>query len=460
MKKRNFILLSIVCILSLILLGALIAFAFEIQKQKDKQNNESSQNSDFTPDEDPLEADLNSGNSADDNTGSEDPTEQETPSTDNQNPAEGENTEEDDITDLGDSTSNTELDGTETPDSDETDAAQPDGSTSDEDSQNSQTGNEMQGPIVLGFAGDVNFNEESKPVARYDRENKGILGGLSKDLVEEMKAVDIMMLNNEFAYSTRGTKLPDKSYTFRANPKRVDILHEMGVDIVSLANNHALDYGQDALLDTFTTLDEAGIEYVGAGENLDRAKAPIYYTLGDTKIAYVAASRVIYAMDWYATDTRPGMIGTYDPTLLIESIREASANSDYVAVFVHWGVEKNNYPEDYQRKFAKQYIDAGADIVIGCHPHVMQGIEIYKGKPIAYSLGNYWFNSSTQYSGLVKLYIEDGALRTQLLPVMADNMYSYILKEESERKDYYEYLEEISFGVSIDKDGFITEKQE
>ena len=193
------------------------------------------------------------------------------------------------------------------------------------------------GPIVLAFAGDVNLDEDSKPVARYDKENKGILGGIGEELVKEMNDADIFMLNNEFAYSTRGTEIIEKSYTFRAHPKRVEILKEMGVDIVSLANNHALDFGEEALLDTFTTLEEAGIEYVGAGINLDRAKAPVYYTIRDTTIGYVAASHVIYAMDWYATDKRPGMIGTYDPTLFLASIKEAKENSDFVVVYVHWG---------------------------------------------------------------------------------------------------------------------------
>ena len=223
-------------------------------------------------------------------------------------------------------------------------------------------------PIVLAFAGDINFDENSKPIARYDRENKGILGAISEDLVEEMNNADIFMLNNEFAYSTRGSRIQEKSYTFRANPKRVDILKEMGVDIVSLANNHALDYGVDALLDTFTTLEEAGIDYVGAGVNIDRAKAPIYYTINDTTIAYVAASRVIYAMDWYASDTRPGMIGTYDPALFVESIKEAKENSDFVVAYVHWGKENTHELLDYQINMAKIYIDAGADAVIGCHP--------------------------------------------------------------------------------------------
>ena len=107
---------------------------------------------------------------------------------------------------------------------------------------------------------------------------------------------------------------------------------------------------------------------MGAGVNIDRAKAPIYYTINDTTIAYVAASRVIYAMDWYASDTRPGMIGTYDPALFVESIKEAKENSDFVVAYVHWGKENTHELLDYQINMAKIYIDAGADAVIGCHP--------------------------------------------------------------------------------------------
>lgn len=311
-------------------------------------------------------------------------------------------------------------------------------------------------PYLLAFGGDINFDENSKPMQRYDRENKGILGGISEDLLEEMKAAHIMMLNNEFAYSTRGTKAANKSYTFRALPKRVDILKEMGVDIVSLANNHALDYGVEALLDTFETLDSAKIEYVGAGNNFNRAKAAVYYKVGDMTIAYVAASRVIFSGDWYATNTRPGMIGTYDPTLFLEAIREARENSDFVVAYLHWGVERKHYPENYQKIMAKQYIDAGADAVIGCHPHVLQGLEFYKGKPIAYSLGNFWFSSYKNDSVLLKLYLEEtGQIRMQLVPVKNENTYTSIIKNEQEKNNYFKFMEKISFGVSIDRDGFV-----
>jgi poly-gamma-glutamate capsule biosynthesis protein CapA/YwtB (metallophosphatase superfamily) len=232
----------------------------------------------------------------------------------------------------------------------------------------------------------------------------------------------------------------------------------MGTDIVSLANNHALDFGQDALIDTFSTLDTAGIDYVGAGENLTRAKSPVYKKAGDKTIAYVAASHVIFAGDWYATDSRPGMVGTYDPAMILESIKEARESSDFVVIYVHWGVEREHYPQKYQRKLAQKYIDAGADAVIGCHPHVMQGIEFYQGKPIAYSLGNYWFNRSNKESGMLKLYLDpDGTVRVQLLPVINKGMKTYLLTDQKEINNYYRFMQKLSYNVVFDENGFVSE---
>lgn len=353
-----------------------------------------------------------------------------------------------------------------TEDNNNEDQAQPTNTNTDNNSDMdplplSPTPEPKMDPVILAFAGDVNLDDNSTPVKKYDSENKDITKCLSEDLLKEMIDADIMMLNNEFAFSTRGTKTPNKSYTFRGDPSRVEILKKMGVDIVSLANNHALDYGQDALLDTFTTLDGADIDYVGAGENLERAKAPIYYTVNGKKIAYVAASRVVFAMNWYATDSRPGMVGTYDPTLILETIKEAKANSDFVIVYVHWGTERVDYPDKNQKTLAVKYIDAGADAVIGCHPHVMQGLEFYKGKPIAYSLSNFWFSRATVESALLKLHLDnDGEVKLQLLPVLAKNNYTYLITEENEKADYFDFIKKISFDIEIDEDGFISPAKE
>lgn len=446
MRKKNKLLLMIIFFLSICLLLCLVAFAYDRQSRKDAGNNSSTQ-ADTSKRNEPKNSDAESAAEQADN-----------PSTSTAaDPADRIQSESGQSAQSA--SGNDTVDSNNEPTDGSIEAA--DGSIADLESSPalSPAPSAESGPIVLAFAGDVNLDENSYPVKKYDAENKDITKCLSEDLLKEMIDADIMMLNNEFAYSTRGTKTPDKSYTFRADPDRVNILKEMGVDLVSLANNHALDYGQDALIDTFTTLEEAAIDYVGAGMNMDRAKAPVYYTVKGKKIAYVSASRVIFATNWYATDSRPGMVGTYDPALIVEVIKEAKANSDYVIVYVHWGVERVNYPEKYQRTLATKYIDAGADAVIGCHPHVMQGFEFYKGKPIAYSLSNFWFSRATVDSALFKLHIdEDGQLKSQLLPVMAKNTYSYIVTDEKEKERYYDFIKEISFDIEIDRDGFLSAK--
>ncbi len=448
MKKRNLILLSMVCILSLCLFTSLLVYAFQLQAKKDLRNSSTQQENLENTDE------LNPENQTpDDSTATPTPVAAPNSAVSDEVPTSSDSTDSAENTEAN-SLSSTSDDSENNPVA----TSEPDTSYNVVYAELPASSDTVSDTIVLGFAGDVNLDEDSYPAAKYDAEDKDINGCFSDEILEEMNTVDIMMLNNEFAYSIRGTEEQDKSYTFRADPSRVEILQKMGVDIVSLANNHALDFGPDALIDTFDTLDSSGIEYVGAGNNLDRAKAPIYYEVGDKTIAIVAASRVVFAMDWYASEDGLGMIGTYDPTLILESIREAEANSDFVVIYVHWGVERNNYPEDFQRTMATQYIDAGADAVIGCHPHVMQGLEFYKGKPIAYSLGNFWFNKSTKESGMIKLYLDsDDSVRIQLLPAMNKDTFTFLLTDVAEKKNYYNFIEELSYNASIDENGFITE---
>lgn len=444
MKKKNLALLFLVCILALGLFSGLLVYAFDLQAERDLKDNVRIED---TADTDVAATDIPEDTEVSKEAIPTDPASASSSAEGQPTPDTSEAVTETDGTDAGTSAEGPDaLSATPLPEAySVTYSELPASGGSDRDS------------VVLGFAGDVNLDEAYYPAAKYDAEGREITGCFSQDILDEMNNADIMMINNEFAYSTRGVKEEDKSFTFRANPGRVEILQKMGVDIVSLANNHALDYGPDALEDTFTTLDSAGIEYIGAGDNLDRAKAPIYYKVGDKTIAYVAASRVVFDMSWYADEDKSGMIGTYDPTLILGSIREAAANSDYVVMFVHWGVERNSYPEDYQRTMAKQYIDAGADAVIGCHPHVMQGMEFYQGKPIVYSLGNFWFNQSVKESGMIKLYLNsDDSVKVQLLPAMNKDTFTYLLTDSAEKKNYYDFIQSLSYNVTIDENGFLN----
>ncbi len=305
--------------------------------------------------------------------------------------------------------------------------------------------------IRLLFGGDIYLSDTF--LEAYD--TAGIYGILEEEVVTLMTDADITMANQEFAFSDRGTPMEEKQYTFRISPSRVKLFQEMGIDIVSLANNHALDFGTAALEDSFETLDQAGILYAGAGKNLSRAKEMQTITIEETVIGFLAASRVIPVADWNAGSASTGMLTTYSPELLCRAIQENREKCDYLIVFVHWGVERNSEPEDYQFRMGKQYIDAGADAVIGCHPHVMQGIEYYQGKPIAYSLGNYIFNLRGESTALFQLIIqEDGEVTAQLIPVQT-NVLPFRLLTGEKKKEFFRYIESISFQIGIDEDGKI-----
>ena len=305
--------------------------------------------------------------------------------------------------------------------------------------------------FIMFFTGDV--------MLQYCRglyAENGINALVTEYIQQEMVNADMTMINNEFPFSTRGEQAPDKQYTFRVEPSYVSALLDMGVDVASLANNHALDYGQDALLDTFTTLDDAGIAYVGAGATKERAEEAIFVEAGGRKVGVLSASRVIPVVEWNIENCQPGLFCTYDSTRLVQRIKEIESQCDYVVVFVHWGKEKKEYPEEYQHVLAKQYIDAGADLVIGNHAHVPQGIEYYNGVPIVYSLGNYIFNPNmTDTYALKVVWSAEGETQLQVIPVDTRNHLTGELKGD-EAQAFYDYLEGISFGVQIDEKGMVS----
>ncbi len=312
------------------------------------------------------------------------------------------------------------------------------------------------GAITLVFGGDVLLSESMTNT--YSKNNgKGLNNVLSKALISEFQNADVAMVNQEFPFSTRGEKMANKQYTFRANPKYVNLFTDMGIDVVSLANNHTLDYGRDAFDDTFSTLDEAGIEYIGAGENLDRAKESFTIDVGGKIITYLAASRVLPVGDWYASDNKSGIFSTYDTTLLCQEIKEAEEYSDFTVVYVHWGVEHNSMPEAYQRNMAKEYIDAGADAVIGCHTHCLQGVEYYKGKPVIYSLGNFMFGAQIDKTLLYKLVIAGDDVSVNITPCKSSGYKTFELTNAKEKESFFKEFQKICFNAQVDSNGDIKE---
>ncbi|MBS6397258.1 MAG: CapA family protein [Clostridiales bacterium] len=306
---------------------------------------------------------------------------------------------------------------------------------------------------TLAFAGDVQFPDHY--LNAYDR--SGISAIADAGMLEEMQSADLFLLNEEFPFSLRGEPMPDKQFTFRTDPKYVKILQDLGTDMVTVGNNHALDFGQDAFLDTLDTLQQADIACIGGGRNISEASAPAVRTIGDQTFAFFGATRVSPSYDWYATDSQPGLFQTYDPAKLNAAIAQAEEAYDHTIVFVHWGIEKSETPEEYQRVLAKGYIDAGADLVVGCHPHVLQGFEYYKGVPVIYSLGNYLFGSRGGETLLLKAIFSPGEpLTIQLVPCQRQDG---VLSRIQESSALYQRLRDLSFHADISEDGILRAQE-
>lgn len=322
--------------------------------------------------------------------------------------------------------------------------------------------NKKEGIVSIGFAGDILFDDEYAMMANLLRRGVTMENGISRSLLDRMQEVDIMMLNNEFPYTDRGTPTEGKTYTFRADTSAVSYLNDMGADIVSVANNHVYDFGETGLLDTLSTLEEAGIPCVGAGRNLDEASAPVYFISGDIKIAIVSATQ-IERLDnpdtKGATQNSAGTFRCWDPEKLYEVVAQAKENSDFVIVYVHWGTENVEEPDWAQLQQAPEIAKAGADLIIGAHPHCLQGIQYFENTPVFYSLGNFWFNSKTLDTCMVQVDIsKEGIEKIRFIPAVQSDCRTD-LAYGTEKDRIIAYMNSISYDVSIDADGVVTKKE-
>lgn len=314
--------------------------------------------------------------------------------------------------------------------------------------------------VTIGFAGDILFDDNYAAGNSFKINGNSPYGVIGDSLLEQMKDADIMMVNNEFPYSDRGEPKEGKTYTFRARPETASILNEMGVDIVGLANNHCFDYGEMAFLDSLAAVKNAGVEYVGAGANLEEASHPVYYiTDNGMKLAFICATQIerISNPDTRgATETSPGVFRCMDDTLLLEKVREAREKGAFVIVFIHWGTESTTEIDQYQTRQAREIVDAGANMIVGAHPHVLQKIEFIDGVPVFYSLGNYIFNSKTQDTCLILATLhKDGAVNIRFVPAIQSNCHV----NEATGSEYIRIINEMngmSPGIKIDGNGYIT----
>jgi len=234
--------------------------------------------------------------------------------------------------------------------------------------------------------------------------------------------VDITMVNFENPMTSRGNRIR-KEYNFRCNPKYVTLLKDAGIDIVTLANNHVYDFGDEGVFDTIDLLDSAGIKHVGAGKNLASARSPFIFHARGKRIVFLAyLDSVRTSSLLFATDSTAGPANA-DLSAMQRDIQAIRDSADFIVVNLHWGIEKSREPTERQVELAHRLIDFGADLIIGHHPHRLQAIERYHGKVIAYSLGNFVFGGNrrnTYLTAALKITVDSLASRmatAQLVPV-------------------------------------------
>jgi len=269
--------------------------------------------------------------------------------------------------------------------------------------------------VVLRFGGDCLLAEHFERAMGED-----IHRGFKN--LELLRTADIAMVNLECPVTTRGNRIP-KPFNFRMNPLFLQSLTEAGIDVVNIANNHIYDYDSTGLFDTIRYLDSVKLNHVGAGRDRDEAHRPVVLRAGGKRFGFLGYYGGGEAPP--AGATQPGVarreIAAIASDIMSLRLRDST---DYIVVNLHWGVEKATIPERAQVEFAHQVIDAGADVIIGHHPHVLQGIERYRSGIVAYSLGNLLFggNSRSSYTtALLEVRVLEDSLSYQLLPLRVDN---------------------------------------
>ncbi|MFE5581123.1 CapA family protein [Kitasatospora sp. NPDC056531] len=247
------------------------------------------------------------------------------------------------------------------------------------------------GSITVAFAGDVHF--EGRTEARLSvQPPEPALGPISHTLAD----ADLSVLNLETAITGRGAPEP-KTYTFRTAPKALSVLKDSGVDIVSMANNHAVDFGADGLADTLAAKDSSPIPVIGVGHNAKEAYAPYVTTVRGVKVAVVAASQVedITNQKWRAGADKPGIASALDVPALVKAVESAKQQAPVVLVYLHWGEEGKACPTGAQTAVAKKLASAGATAVVGTHAHTMVGSGMLGNTYIGYGFGNFlWYGTS------------------------------------------------------------------
>ena len=312
--------------------------------------------------------------------------------------------------------------------------------------------------ITIDFTGDINLADDWYTMQEAVTHENGIYDCISREIVKELQSADISVINNEFVFTDDDSERQrDKAYTFGAKTANVTMLEAFGADLANLANNHAYDFRASGLMDTIATLENEGIITMGAGENLEEAKAIHYLIVKGRKIAFVSATEIERYTNYtkQATATEAGVLKTKDLSIYESVIQEAAENSDYVIANIHWGNEGSFSYSGVQYNMAAKLIAAGADAVIGGHPHRLQGIEYINNAPVVFSLGNFWFSTGTLYTTIAQITIDkDGDLELRMIPCLQKDLKTTMLSGTAS-EEFYKFMADVSKNVAIDEKGYI-----
>ena len=260
-------------------------------------------------------------------------------------------------------------------------------------------------PYTIAFGGDVHF--EGVLRGRLDADPKTALGPIAKVL----RGADLAMVNLETAITTGGDKAPGKQFTFRAPPSALTALRAAGVDVVSMANNHGMDYMQTGLADSLAAIRRARFPVVGIGKDAAQAYRPWRTTVNGNKVAVIGATQVLddhLIPAWTAADGKGGLASAKNEERLLREVRAARKVSDTVIVHLHWGTEMAACPNPAQRALAPKLVAAGADVVVGGHAHILLGAGYLDSAYVSYGLGNFVFYSGggiTSKTGVLTLTV-------------------------------------------------------
>ncbi len=299
-------------------------------------------------------------------------------------------------------------------------------------------------PFVIGFAGDTSFT--------HGLHGRDPLGSIAAELA----APDVMIVNLETTVAEPEVgKAIQKRFTFKSPPVTAELLASAGVDIAALANNHALDYGPDAVVRTIEILDAAGVASAGTGRSRDEAYAAHRFEVAGWDLAVLSFSRVP------CDSPEPGESYIEEVAWACPQFQEltkaavaAAADADFTVVMVHWGVQRELCPAAHQRDLATRWIESGADAVIGSHPHVLQGVEKIENAWVVHSTGNFAFPSArnaSSYSAIFTLTVTAQEQQLAAIPIRIVDGRPVIA--DASRDGILEDLTERSFGYAFEPSG-------